>query len=130
MYLCVKYYLNLIYVWISLPLSVFLRNGLNHIFMNIKKKIQQKGFTISQVASLMTDKKGGKGVTQSALSQMIAGNPTIDKLREIAGIIGVPVAELVSDSPGITALVRKGDDYYQANTVEELESIVARLKAE
>lgn len=100
------------------------------IFMDIKKKIQQKGFTISQVASLMTDKKGGKGVTQSTLSQMIAGNPTIDKLREIAGIIGVPVAELVSDSPGITALVRKGEDYYQANTVEELESIVARLKAE
>lgn len=98
--------------------------------MDIKKKIQQKGFTISQVASLMTDKKGGKGVTQSTLSQMIAGNPTIDKLREIAGIIGVPVAELVSDSQGITALVRKGDDYYQANTVEELESIVARLKNE
>lgn len=98
--------------------------------MDILKKIRKQGFTLAQVAAQMTNKMGGVGISQPTLSQMLAGNPTIDKLREIAGIIGVPVAELVSDSPGITALVRKGEDYYQANTVEELESIVARLKAE
>ena len=76
------------------------------------------------------NRNGTVGITQPTLSAILNNDPQISKLREIAGIIGVPVAELVSDSPGITALVRKGDDYYQANTVEELESIVARLKAE
>lgn len=76
------------------------------------------------------NRNGSVGITQPTLSAILNNDPQISKLREIAGIIGVPVAELVSDSPGITALVRKGDDYYQANTVEELESIVARLKNE
>lgn len=78
----------------------------------------------------MLNRNGSVGITQPTLSAILNNDPQISKLREIAGIIGVPVAELVSDSPGITALVRKGDDYYQANTVEELESIVARLKNE
>lgn len=78
----------------------------------------------------MLNRNGSVGITQPTLSAILNNDPQISKLREIAGIIGVPVAELVSDSPGITALVRKGDDYYQANTVEELESIVARLKTE
>lgn len=78
----------------------------------------------------MQNRNGSVGITQPTLSAILNNDPQISKLREIAGIIGVPVTELVSDSPEITALVRKGDDYYQANTVEELESIVARLKNE
>ena len=37
--------------------------------MNIKEQIQKRGFTVSQVAALMTNKKGEKGITQSSLSQ-------------------------------------------------------------
>lgn len=69
--------------------------------MNIKEQIQKKGFTISQVASLMTNKKGEKGISQSSLSQIINGNPTIDKLQEIAGIIGTSLPELVSDNNSV-----------------------------
>ncbi len=98
--------------------------------MNVQKTIKEKGFTLADVAKRMLNRNGTVGITQPTLSAILNNDPQISKLREIAGIIGVPVAELVSDSPGITALVRKGDDYYQANTVEELESIVARLKAE
>lgn len=98
--------------------------------MNVQKTIKENGFTLADVAKRMLNRNGTVGITQPTLSAILNNDPQISKLREIAGIIGVPVAELVSDSPGITALVRKGDDYYQANTVEELESIVARLKAE
>ena len=59
--------------------------------MDIKKHIKNNGFTISKVAELM-------GVTQPALSKMLDGNPTINKLQEIANIIGVPLPELVADS--------------------------------
>lgn len=58
--------------------------------MNIKKHIKNKGFTISKVAELM-------GVKQPALSKMLDGNPTINKLQEIADIIGVSLSELVAD---------------------------------
>lgn len=50
--------------------------------MNIKEQIQKRGFTISQVAALMTNKQGEKGITQSSLSQIINGNPSLDKLKE------------------------------------------------
>lgn len=74
--------------------------------MNIKEQIQKKGFTISQVASLMTNKKGEKGISQSSLSQIINGNPTIDKLQEIAGIIGTSLPELVSDNNSVVRGVK------------------------
>ena len=63
--------------------------------MTIKEKIQERGFTVSQVAALMTNKNGVKGITQSSLSQIINGNPSLDKLREIASIIGISVSELL-----------------------------------
>ncbi len=96
--------------------------------MDILKKIRKQGFTLAQVAAQMTNKMGGVGISQPTLSQMLAGNPTIDKLREIAGIIGVPLSELVSDSLGLTALVKVGEDYYHASTIEELEAVVAQIK--
>lgn len=65
--------------------------------MNIKEQIQKRGFTISQVAALMTNKNGEKGITQSSLSQIINGNPSLDKLKEIASIIGITVSELLRD---------------------------------
>lgn len=37
------------------------------------------------------------GVSQGSLSTILNGNPTIDKLQEIASIIGVSVSELVAD---------------------------------
>ena len=65
--------------------------------MNIKEQIQKRGFTVSQVAALMTNKKGEKCITQSSLSQIINGNPSLDKLKEIASIIGVTVSDLLRD---------------------------------
>lgn len=65
--------------------------------MNIKKVIKDHGWTLERLASEMKNKKGEKGVTHAAVSQIINGNPTIDKLQEIASIMGISVSELVSD---------------------------------
>lgn len=73
--------------------------------MDIKRKIQLQGFTISQVAEQMTNKYGGKGVSQPSLSHLIAGNPTLDKLQEIASIIGISVSELLSDNTKDNSLI-------------------------
>jgi len=65
--------------------------------MNIKKIIKNKGWTLERLASQMMNKDGSRGVSQAALSQVINGNPTIEKLKEIAQIIGVSLPELVGD---------------------------------
>lgn len=63
---------------------------------DIKKIIKAKGFTLEQVAAQMSG-KDGKGISQSALTQMLNGNPSISRVKEIARIVGVSVSELVAD---------------------------------
>lgn len=65
--------------------------------MNIKKVIREKGWTLERLAAEMKGKDGKKGISQPSVSSIINGNPTIDKLQEIASIIGVSVSELVAD---------------------------------
>ncbi len=65
--------------------------------MNIKKVIREKGWTLERLAAEMKGKDGKKGISQPSVSSIINGNPTIDKLVEIANIIGVSVSELVAD---------------------------------
>lgn len=64
----------------------------------IKNAIKRQGFTLEQVAAQMKRPDGSTGLAQSALSQMLAnGNPSYNKLEEIAGIIGLSVSELLED---------------------------------
>lgn len=65
--------------------------------MNIKKVIKAHGFTIASVAAKLKNSRGGIGISQGALSSTLNGNPSIDKLQEIADIIGVSLSELVAD---------------------------------
>ena len=65
--------------------------------MDIKKVIKNKGWSMERLAAEMTNRDGSKGVTQQSVSQILNGNPTIDKLKEIASIIGVSLSELVAD---------------------------------
>ncbi len=66
---------------------------------SIKNVIKAKGFTLEQIASQMENKNGSKGISQSALTQMLNGNPSISRVREIAKIVGVSVSELIGDAP-------------------------------
>lgn len=59
---------------------------------NIKNKIKECGFTTQQIAERL-------GISQQAVSQAINGNPTLSRLEQIAGALGIPVSELVSDVP-------------------------------
>lgn len=71
---------------------------------DIKKIIKGKGFTLEQVAAQMSG-KDGKGISQSALTQMLNGNPSISRIKEIAKIVGVSVSELIGDE-----LIQKKDE--------------------
>ena len=65
--------------------------------MNIKKAIKDAGWTLERLAAEMPNRQGGKGISQSSMSQMVSGNPTLDKLVEISNIIGVSLSDLVKD---------------------------------
>ena len=43
-----------------------------------------------------------KGMSQSSLSQLLNGSTPLDRLQEIASIIGVSVSELVADEKDVS----------------------------
>ena len=59
--------------------------------MDIKRVIKEHGLTVEQVAKRM-------GVTKGGLSQNINGNPTAEKLQQIADAIGCEVGEFFNAS--------------------------------
>lgn len=100
--------------------------------MNIKEFIKSKGFTLSEVASKMKDKQGNIGVSHASLSKMLDNNPTTNKLREIASIIGCKVGDFFTDEMSNTdfvALIKSGSEFFCASSLKELEDIVSELKA-
>lgn len=68
--------------------------------MDLKKVISERGWTLERLAAEMVNTRSTtreKGVSQATVSQIINGNPTIDKLKEIASIMGISLSELVRD---------------------------------
>ena len=58
--------------------------------MDIKKVLKERGYTLVKVATEM-------GVTKSALSQMVNGNPSVSTLRRIAEIVGCQIIDFFED---------------------------------
>lgn len=96
--------------------------------MDLKKAISERGWTFERLAAQMvnTRKEGNpKGVSQATVSQIINGNPTIDKLQEIASIIGISLDELVSDNESkINGYVEVKGTVYKVTSAADLKRIV------
>ena len=62
--------------------------------MDIKKRIKEAGFSLEEVGKRMP-----KPMSQQSMSALLKedGNPTINKLKDIADIIGISLSELVRD---------------------------------
>lgn len=77
----------------------------------------------------MKNQRGGVGISQGSLSTALNGNPTLDKLKEIAHIIGCSLSELVSDNEkSLTALVEYNSKLKSAHSLQELKDIVAEIE--
>lgn len=97
--------------------------------MDIKKVIKECGWTLERLASEMTNKREDKkGISQSSLSQLLNGSTPLDRLQEIARIIGVPLSELVKDENQINGYIEVGGELKKVTSVGELEKIVSELK--
>lgn len=58
--------------------------------LRVKEICKQKGISQAELAKKMK-------VSASALNQSIVGNPSLDKLKEIANALEVSISELVGD---------------------------------
>lgn len=99
--------------------------------MDIKKVIKERGWTLERLASEMTNKREDKkGISQSSLSQLLNGSTPLDRLQEIARIIGVPLSELVKDENQINGYIEVRGELKKVTSIEELEKIVNELKGD
>ncbi len=97
--------------------------------MDIQKIIKQRGFTIKSVADQMSNTRENKvGISQGSLSTILNGNPSLDRLQEIARIIGVSLSELVKDENQINGYIEVKGELKKVTSVEELENIVLELR--
>lgn len=93
--------------------------------LRIKEAIKEQGFTVQSVADKIGKSK------QSLHGIIEKGNPTINTLSDIADAINVPINRLyeeVTDKSELTALIQYKENFYKADTIEELENIVAKIK--
>ena len=70
-------------------------NNKEDIIKNLKETIKKYGYTQADIAQRMRGKDGCVGISQASLTGIINGNPTLDKLIEIANAVGCSVSELV-----------------------------------
>lgn len=91
--------------------------------LRIKEVIKERGQSVQGIAEKM-------GISRIGLSQHINGNPSVEVLERIAEAIGVHVTELFAPDPKteLTALIQHKSDFYKAESLEELENVVEKIK--
>ena len=95
--------------------------------MNIKSFIIERGLSVKQVADNM-------GISSPALSQLLSGNPTVQKIQDIAEKgIGCKRWELFADEMDVKDVLERFKDQFEeeiqrrvAAAVEETEQRMAR----
>lgn len=55
--------------------------------LRIKEIIKAKGITAKELAAKI-------GISEGALSKSLSGNPTLERIEQIASALGVPVSDL------------------------------------
>lgn len=99
--------------------------------MNIKKLINEKGWSISTLAAEMPNRDGTKGIKQSSMSRIVNGNPTIDTLKDLAKVLGISLSELVADEPNkedFIAIIKQGNDLFSASSITEARVVLDKLE--
>ena len=90
----------------------------------IKEILKKKGMTQKDLAKLLY-------VTDVTISKILNGSPNVSTLERVAAALGVEVWELFTastDKGEFAALVKNGNAFYYANTLDQLEKIVQTLR--
>lgn len=91
--------------------------------LRVKEIIKSRGLTMQDIADKLE-------ITRDTLTRNINGNPTIGTLSKIAEVLEVNLTDLFvnNTTDELTALIQHRGDFYKANTLQELEDIVKKIK--
>ena len=97
--------------------------------VRIKEIMVEKGVSSVSLADTI-------GVSKVTVSNLINNKtmPSVETLEKIASALVVPMWQLfaspieVTDKSELTALIQYKENFYKADTIEELENIVAKIK--
>ena len=89
--------------------------------LRIKDICREQGIMLKDLAKQL-------GLTEVGLSKSINGNPTIERLEEIANALGVPVTELFDKSSDeVVGAVRIGKDTHVINSKDDIKKLADKL---
>ena len=89
--------------------------------LRIKEIAKAKGITMGEIADKM-------GINPVNLSASLNGNPTLNRLQEVAVILGVEVSDLFAqDFSYINGYLETGDNIYPIKSREQFISIIDKV---
>ena len=91
--------------------------------LRVKELAKSKGLSLADVANRMD-------MSPSGLSMALSRNMTLDVMKRIADALNVSVVDLFESTSKeeLTALISYKGEFFKANTVEELEEVVCKIK--
>ena len=89
--------------------------------LRIKEIAKAKGITMGEIADKM-------GINPVNLSASLNGNPTLNRLQEVAAILGVEVSDLFAqDTSYINGYIETGDNIYPVKSREQFICIIDKV---
>ena len=89
--------------------------------LRIKEIAKAKGITMGEIADKM-------GINPVNLSASLNGNPTLNRLQEVAAILGVEVSDLfIENSSYINGYIETGNNIYPVKSKEQLIGIIDKV---
>lgn len=89
--------------------------------LRIKEIAKAKGITMGEIADKM-------GINPVNLSASLNGNPTLNRLQEVAAILGVEISDLfIQDSSYINGYIETGNNIYPIKSREQFIGIIDKV---
>lgn len=88
--------------------------------LRVKEICKEKGITQAELSKRLN-------VSPSALNQSIVGNPSLDKIQEIANALEVPITELfVKIADEFIGVIRIGGNTHVVNSKQDVKRLIKR----
>ena len=89
--------------------------------IRLKEVCKAKGVTLAQIADKLE-------ISRETLSRSINGNISLNRLNEIADILGVQVTELISVNH-LSGFVEFNGTVHRIQSVQDLETLLEKVRA-
>ncbi len=90
--------------------------------MEIKRVIREHGYTFERLANEW-ERVNGKTITKGALSQSISNNPTVERLQEIAKVIGCKVSDFFADED-VNGFIKIHGTIHEVKSFKDLQELI------